>query len=181
MNNQLEYAFVLKNFVTTSNKVILLHQKLGKITCIYSYKDSAKNLCSGSLIRCLVEQRNNYYTFVNFVTEFTPINRSVSMLYFIHDILRLCLTKLPYNVAVKELFDFLLYVFQSLPILTAEGQQIVLLRLFLLFDLLPEKQEMYQCAIQDPHGVIKQSEDNLKLYVQACWDTFEHEKYLDKK
>ena len=168
-------AFVLKNFIKSKNSVIIFHKHLGKITCIYFQKDISARLCSGSYIFCSIEKKHNYYVFTHVDIIFTPLYDNVEQLTFIHNLVKLCLFFLPKSIAVYELFDFLQYIYQRLDNLTEDGQNIVLLRLFLMFDLLPEDRQIYRCAQQDPYQdslmYIKES----YLYVQTCWNIFSHE------
>lgn len=169
-------ALVLKNFVPFSNKVVLFHKTLGKITCIYSRLDQAAKLCTGSLIECVVEPYKNWYRFQTIDVLFVPLGISLLKLSFIHDVTRLCLQMLPAKVPVYELFDFLWYVYQNITTLPFDGQLIALMRLFLLFDLLSEHEvAMYRCALQDPYEEVKEPSKSLHSFVQICWNRFYEE------
>lgn len=174
-------AIVLKNFVPISNKVILFHRSLGKITCIYSPRDQAAQLCTGSLIVCAVESYKNWYRFLSVDILHSPAAVSVSKLSFLHDVTRLCLHMLPSKVPVYELFDFLWYIYQNFESLSEVGQHVALMRLFLLFDLLSEREAgMYQCALQNPYGDIKEAQEELQGYVRVCWNRFYQETSREK-
>lgn len=165
-------AFVLKNFIPERYKVILLHEVLGKITCVYKKYERASRLCTGAQIICTVEQRQNWYEIIQFDLLFIPEKLALEGLHFVHNISKLCLHLLPANVAVGELFTFLLYVYQHFEELTEQSECIILLRIFLLFDILPENKNMYRCALLDPYEKITQSDDDLMHYVDICWQQF---------
>ena len=153
MKNQekfhLQPAFVLKNY-PENNKVILLHKKLGKIVCFYRKNDQASRLCTASKVICSIKKERSFYKIESFDLLIIPIINSLSDLQFFHDIVFLCLRILPGNIVVNELFDFLSYLYQNLENLNSKTQHIIMLRLFLLFDILPEDLNLYQIAIKDP-------------------------------
>ncbi|MFA5998617.1 MAG: hypothetical protein WC747_01190 [Candidatus Babeliales bacterium] len=165
-------AFVLKNYAPMSHKVEILHRQHGKIMCIYPKNHHAALLSAGSLIFCMVEKNQNFYRFLNLEIESALHGFSVVQLQFIHDIIRLCIKKIPREIMVPELFDYLLYVYSDLSNLSDDGKLIVLLRCFLMLDLLPEQPEVYFVAAQDPYGTIKQESKILHEYVRKSWDNF---------
>lgn len=168
-------AFVLKNYLPDKHKVVILHKYLGKITCVYNKKDVASRLCTGSLLFCEVSKKKSWYEIDQIDVVMIPTGCSVQDITFFHEIVLLCLKILPSEIMVAELFDFLWYVFQNLKELTDSGKQIVLLRLFLLFDLLPEHPLMHQSALQDPYGIIQNSSGQLTEFVTVCWKRFYQE------
>lgn len=168
-------AFVLKNYLPEKQKVVVLHKYLGKISCVYNKKDAASRLCTGSLLFCTVSKQKSWYEIDQIDVVAIPTNCSVEDVIFFHEVVLLCLKILPSEVMVSELFDFLWYVFENVIGLTDSGKQIVLLRLFLLFDFLPENALMYQCALLDPYGSIEISYDQLSDFVAICWKRFYQE------
>lgn len=169
-------AFVLKNYLPERQKVVILHKYLGKITCIYNKKDLAARLCTGSLLFCHIEKQKSYFeiTFVDVIS--VPENCSVQDITFFHGIVLLCLEIVPSEVMVAELFDFLWYVFSNLPRLTEAGRHITMLRLFLLFDLLPENNVVHEYALQDPYNPSGYCDKQLDEFVAICWKNFYHER-----
>ncbi len=165
-------AFVIKNYIPISQKVEIIHSQYGKIVCMYPRFHQAALLCAGSLIFCTVEKNQKFYKFVDLSIEFAPHGLCIEELQFIHDIMRLCQKTVPREIRVPELFDFLLYVYGNLAHLSNDGKSIALLRFFLLLDLLPEQQDVYQVAIQDPYGAKEQDSKILYEYVQRSWDNF---------
>lgn len=171
-HTSLEVAFVLKNYIPEKHKVVLLHEKLGKIMCLYSKRHAASRLCTGAQIVCSVEKKQHWYEITHYDILFMPESLSLTRLQFIHEVVAICLRLLPANISVAELFLFLKYVYQHFKQLNQIGQQVILLRLFLLFDLLPESKEIYRYALQDPYQVIKQSDIDINRYVDLCWERF---------
>ncbi len=168
-------AIVLKNYLPEKQKVVILHKYLGKITCIYNKKDAAARLCTGSLFFCAVAKQKSWYELDSIDVISIPTNCSMDDIRFFHEIVLLCLKIVPSQIMVSELFDFLWYVFQKGDQLTQVGKQIVMLRLFLLFDLLPENKAMYRCALQDPYGIVPDSEQQLSEFLIICWKRFHQE------
>lgn len=168
-------AFVLKNFIGVQNKVVIFHKSLGKITCVYTNREIAAKLCTGSLIYCSVERQRSYYSFAQVHVDYVPLACSLSTLSLIHDIVRICWHLLPAKIAVHELFDFLLYVYKHIESLSLLGQKVVLLRMFLLFDVLPHNPGIYLCARKDPYATITESEIELQKYILQCWSKFDQE------
>ena len=167
--NNMQPAFVIKNYIPYSHKVIILHKKLGKITCMFSPNHQAALLTSGSLIWCSVQKTNTIYKFLDLEIESAVC---LSQLQFVHDIMRLCLQGVVRDIATPELFDFLSYVHSNIEQLSQQGQMVVMLRLFLMLDLLPEEQEIYRIATLDPYGPISHGTAELASHVAQCFDNF---------
>ena len=165
----MQLAFVIKNHIPYSFKVVLLHQKYGKIIGIFSKNDQAALLTSGSLIWCSVEKKN-----AAFMITHVEIESEVAIhnLLFVHDIMRLCLHRLPSKICVPEFFDFLLYVRGHLDKFCSKAEKIVMLRLFLMLDLLDQDPHLYQIAILDPMKKIDCEDIVLEKYVISGWDNF---------
>lgn len=157
------------------HSVTILHKTLGKINCVYSKHHRAARLCTGSFILCLVEKYHSWYKIVEFDLVAMPIKSSLEDLTFFHQIVMLCMKMLPKNVVVNELFDYLYYVYQKSDTLTPDGKKIVLLRLFLLFDLLPEDKKVYYCALQDPYQKSNVLDQHILLHLEQAWERFYQE------
>lgn len=167
--DDLQPAFVIKNYIPLSNKVVILHKLYGKISCMYVKNHQASLLTTGSLIWCQVQKNNQMYRFLNLEIESSVLLPQLS---FIHDLMKLCLTKVPADIMTLELFDYLWYVHTNREQLSNKGQMIVLLRFFLMLDLLPEEQEVYRVATLDPYGEISYDCGLLQSYISHCWDNF---------
>lgn len=162
-------AFVIKNHVPYSCKVVLLHQKYGKIIGIFSKYDQAALLTSGSLIWCSVQKKNNVYALTHVDIE-TQINvRHVPLM---HEIMKLCLHQLPKNIAIPEMFDFLLYLQGHLDQFSDKALKVIMLRLFLMLDLLDAKPDVYQMATLDPMKTDHVDNNLLVAYVSQGWNNF---------
>lgn len=169
-HKMISYAFVIKNFVPVYKKVQILHAQYGKVLCVYPQKHQGALLTTGSVILCQIEPFNRAYRF-----EYLEIVRStncvdVMQLQFIHEIMLICLKFIPNNVAVSDIVEFLLYLYRDIDNVSSQGKNIALLRLFLLCGLLPETQELYRIAMQDPYGKIVHDDQLLQRYVQFGWD-----------
>ncbi len=165
-------AFVLKNYMPHQHKVAILHKQLGKISCKYATNDQAASLCTGSQLLCLVDKKRSWFAFNVIDIIQIPTHCSIEDIQFLHKIMHLCITLLPYEVQVAELFDFLWYVLKNVSTLTPAGKQIVLLRLFLMFDLLPENKNLYQIAFRDPYQKQLQNSPELDTLIQTYWNTW---------
>ncbi|HSW75803.1 MAG TPA: hypothetical protein VLG50_02070 [Candidatus Saccharimonadales bacterium] len=165
-------AFVLKNYIPMSHKVEILHREYGKIVCIYPRNHQAAQLSAGSLIFCIVEKNKNFYKFLYLEIESSLQGFCIQDLEFVHDFIRLCLKRIPREIKVPELFDFWLYIYNDLKNLSDNGKLVVLLRCFLMLDLLPEQSELYTIATQDPYGIIQQESKILHDYVRKSWENF---------
>lgn len=167
-----DFAFVIKNYIPYSHKVVLIHRRHGKITCIFPKQHQAQLLTVGSLVFCLVQKSNQVYTFLDLQIEYAPQTVSISQLQFFHDMMKLCMHHVPRDVGVPELCDYLLYVYSNIENLSDKGRLVVLLRLFLMFDLLPQQHAIYLAATQDPYGSIDQERSVLDRSVCMSWDNF---------
>jgi hypothetical protein len=162
-------AFVMKNQMPYSCKVLLLHEKLGKIWCIFDTKHQAALLHTGSLIYCILEPVRHQYRFLHIEIESMISSEHVLL---IHNIMRICTDSLQEHVATPELFDFLKYVFSALNDLDDKGSVIVLLRLFLMCDYLIDDATAYQIAVSDPVKSSCYDMQELNLLLEQCWDRF---------
>lgn len=172
---QLAPAFVLRNYIPEKHKVVILHKYLGKITCVYTKNAPAIRLCTGMLLFCIVEKQKSWYELVHIDVQSVPTHCSSTDVIFFHEIVLLCLKIVPSNTMVSELYDYLSYVFSNLDQLTDAGRQVVLLRLFLMFDLAPEDKDLYHCALQNPCGSLKHSGQQLAHFVDVCWKRYYQE------
>lgn len=154
---------------------MLLHEKYGKIFCNFDQKDQAILLTAGSLVWCTVQKTKDVYKIIHLEIESQIATKN---LVFMHEIMKLCLHVLPANIAVPEIFDFLLYVRQNLYQLSDKSQKVALLRLFLMLDLLSDDGAIYQIAILDPTGQIPQEVDVLEKYIMDCWNNFFQSKFI---
>ncbi|MBI2352929.1 hypothetical protein HYV11_01635 [Candidatus Dependentiae bacterium] len=165
-------AIVLKNYVSGHQKVIILHKTLGKIVCEYAKNGQAVRLCTGSLLYCDIEKRKNSFQLKYFDVFFVPTHCFLVDIVFFHEMIKLCLKVVPNCGIVPELFEFLWNIFFRFDQLADSGRYLVLLRLFLMFDLLPENIVIYHCALQDPFCAVKTEEKQLAEYVKICWRRF---------
>lgn len=166
-------SIVLKNLIVRCNKVIILHQHFGKINVIFQDGHQAAQLTTGSLILSNVEKQDKVYKFLDLDVIFIPIEFSMNQLIFLHDIVRLCLHLLPSRIKCPELFDYLMYVYGNVSNVSEYGKKIIMLRLFLLFDMVPDKNiYIHQFAVQDPYNIMMKEDAKLDLYLKRCWDRF---------
>ena len=173
----MQLAFVIKNHIPYSCKIVLLHQKYGKIVCMFAKNDQAALLTSGSLIWCRVQKTNNLYSLMHIEIESAIDQKHINLM---HDIMKLCLYRLPSKICVPELFDFLLYVRFNLDKFCSKAEKIVMLRLFLMLDLLDQDAYVYNIAILDPLGTVPYENLVLTTYVTAGWDNFYRLQNLEK-
>lgn len=166
----ISYAFVIKNFVPVYQKVQILDAQHGKIMCVYPQKHQAALLTTGSVILCHVEPFNHVYRFEHLEIVRSIQSVDVAQLQFIHELMLICLKFIPSNVVVSDIVEFLLYLYRDIDKLSLRGRDIALLRLFLLCGLLPETQELYRMAMQDPYGNIVGDGQQLQRYVKHGWD-----------
>lgn len=170
------HAFIIKNFIPLYHKVQIMHEEYGKIVCMYSADHQARQLTTGSIILCHIEPTHRLYRF-----EYLEIIRSVAstdldQLQFVHEMMKICLRLVPDGVAVPDIFDFLMYVYQNIDRLSITGRKIVLLRLFLMCEVLPSSSELYQAAMQDPFANLLTGQLLLDRYLQIGWHEIAQQK-----
>ncbi|OGB86087.1 hypothetical protein A3J41_01035 [candidate division TM6 bacterium RIFCSPHIGHO2_12_FULL_38_8] len=153
--------------------VILLHQKYGKIVCIFGKTDQAAVLTAGSFIWCSVVKTTTFYSLDTLEIQ---SQLAIKDLRFMHEIMRLCLYNLPKNIAVPELFDFLRYVQGHIDQFDDKSKHVALLRIFLMLDLVPDQPYIYQAAGLNPTGLIDIDLAVLQQYAQQCWSNFHRSK-----
>ena len=160
------YAFVIKNFIPFSRKVQILHETLGKIMCIYPQGQQAEQLSVGSVMLCQVQRKGNIYTFDYLEIVYQINGMQLSDLEFIHHLLFICLHALPSNVALPDVIAVLQMSYHHLPKMAEYGRNIMIMRLLLLSELLPEDKDIYFLAMQDPLTLNLGQEQKIKFYIQ---------------
>lgn len=166
------HAIVLKNYFPHKNKVIILHEQLGKISLFFDDKHQAARLCNGALMYCQVTTKQNGRYACDFIdTYFIPFHDAGYDLYFVHDLLKICLECMPDQNKVTEVFDLMIEIYQNLADLDACHKKIYLLKLFLFLDIFPEDKKIYQLVMQDfklhDHNV----DQVLQKALQYCWNS----------
>jgi len=170
------HAFVIKNFIPLSHKVQILHEQYGKIVCMYSQDHQARQLTTGSIILCHAEPMHRLYRLEYLEIIRSVVSTDLQQLQFVHEIMKICLKLVPDNVVVSDIFEFLLYVYQNVDTLSVVGRKIVLLRLFLLCEVLPSSSELYQAAMQDPFAMVPRDLLLLDRFVQIGWHEIAQQK-----
>lgn len=170
------HAIVLKNYFPKKNKVTILHERFGKINFFIDEKHEAARLCNGSLMYCEVVKKQGSSSYqCNFVdTYFVPFQSHTDDLYFIHDILKICLEFMPDKMAMKDVFDLVVSMYQQLHDLQDFQKKIYLLRLFLYLGIFPEDKKLYHYVMQNN---LLQTYDNDVLLQQGlkyCWNSGEN-------
>ncbi|MBV8660678.1 MAG: hypothetical protein JO129_00855 [Candidatus Dependentiae bacterium] len=170
------HAIVLKNYFPKKNKVTILHEKFGKINFFVDEKQQAARLCNGSLIYCDVVKKQTSSTYqCDFIDAyFIPFNNEVHDLYFIHDILKICLKFMPDQMGMTDVFDLVTDIYQELEELQACQKKIYLLKLFLYLGIFPENKKLYQCVMQDKQLHSHDSDALLQQGLKYCWDNDEN-------
>ncbi|MGZ6255240.1 MAG: hypothetical protein ACXWL5_04590 [Candidatus Chromulinivorax sp.] len=163
------HAIVLKNYVPYKNKVTILHEDFGKITIFVQEKDLAARLCNGALFYCQIikKQNKNKYQ-VDFVD---PYFIPKTDFYFIHDILKICLQFLPDEVMSREIFDYIIEIYNNLDQLSVCQKKLSLLKLFLFVGIFPENKKMYQHVMQNQDLHSCQNDQLLAEGLSYCWNS----------
>ncbi len=175
----LQYAFVIKNFSPIFCKVIILHSKYGKITCIYSKLDQARLLTSGSLIVCDLEQIHTSYRFSYLDIVYAPMTQDIEQLEFIHQMMLICLRLLPNNISVEDIFNFLIDIYKKDNFLMIENKKLILLRLFFLSEVYEQDLQVYTLAMQDPFQLVYYDSKLGERYLKIGFYKLFHQKNLE--
>lgn len=144
----IHHAVVLKNYVPEKNKLVLLHEQFGKITIYITQKDSAMRLCNGTILYCSVDKKNNKYQLHFIDPYFVVYHDNQHDLYFLHQILKICLDCMPSENKMGDVFDLVLEIYKNLAHLKTCHKKIYILRLFLYLDIFPESSQLYQAVMQ---------------------------------
>lgn len=167
------HAIVLKNYFPKKNKVTILHEHFGKINFYVDEKQQAARLCNGSLIYCDVvkKQSSSFYQCDFIDAYFIPFNDSAYDLYFIHDILKICLQFMPDKIMINDAFDLIIDIYEKLEGLEVCQKKIYLLKLFLYLGVFPENKKLYQCIMQNNQLHSHDSDLLLQQGLNYCWNS----------
>lgn len=170
------HAIVLKNYFPKKNKVTILHEQFGKIHFFIDEKHQAARLCNGSLMYCDVVKKQSSSSYqCDFVDSyFIPFDDSVYDLYFIHDMLKICLQFMPDHMVMVDVFDLVMDIYNHLDGLQACQKKIYLLKLFLYLGIFPENKKLYQSVMQNNELHNHDSDELLQKALQYCWDSDEN-------
>jgi hypothetical protein len=102
---------------------------------------------------------------------FVPFNDSLCDLYFIHDILKICLNFMPDQMSMSDIFDLVIDMYQKLDRLEECQKKIYLLKLFLFLGVFPENKNLYQHVMQDNQLHTHESDLLLQQGLKYCWNS----------
>lgn len=165
------HAVVLKNYFPKKNKVTILHEQFGKINFFIDEKHQAARLCNGSLIYCDVIKKKSSYQCDFIDAYFIPFHTDSYDLYFIHDILKICLQFMPNQSMMSDVFDLVIDIYKSIHSLQSCQKKIFLLKLFLYIGIFPENKKLYHCVMQDNELHNHNSDVLLQQGLRYCWNS----------
>lgn len=165
------HAIVLKNYFPKKNKVTILHERFGKINFYVNETQQAARLCNGSLIYCDVIKKQSSSTYqCDFIDAyFIPFHNNLYDLYFIHDILKICLQFMPEQHMIEDAFHLIIDMYQQLEGLQECQKKIYLLKLFLYVGIFPENKKLYQNIMQNNQQHSHDSDALLQQGLRYCW------------
>lgn len=167
----ISHAIVLKNWFPKKNKVTILHEQFGKINLFITEKHEASKLCNGSLIFCDIKKKESSYQCDFLDVYFIPFNPNTYDLYFVHDILKICLNFAPWQIMMQDIFTLILEIYQNLESVTSEQKKIHLLKLFLYLGIFPEDRLLYQIVVQGYRVDIDNIDQILYKALHFCWSS----------
>ena len=165
------HAVVLKNYFIKKNKVTILHEQFGKISFFIHEKEQAARLCNGSLIYCHVIKKKSLYQCEFVDAYFIPFYNDAYDVYFVHDILKICLEFLPDHLMVTDVFDLILDIYNNIDHVKSCQKKIYLLKLFLYIGIFPENQKLYHHVMQDVQLHNHDSDELLQQGLRYCWNS----------
>ncbi|MDP3788707.1 MAG: hypothetical protein Q8Q60_05335 [Candidatus Chromulinivorax sp.] len=167
------HAIVLKNYFPKKNKITILHEQFGKINLFIDEKHQAARLCNGSLMYCdIVKKQSSSVYQCDFIDAyFIPFHDSAYDLYFIHDVLKICLQFMPDQMSMSDVFTLITDMYNHLEELQACHKKIYLLKLFLYLGIFPENKKLYQFVMQDKYLHNHDSDELLLQGLRYCWSS----------
>ncbi len=167
----MSHAIVLKNYFPKKNKVTILHEQFGKINFYIDEKHQAARLCTGSLIYCDVIKKQTSGYQCDFVDAyFIPFDDHVYDLYFVHELLKICLQFMPDQTQITDVFDLMCKIYKNLAGLDRCKKNIYLLQLFLFLGIFPENKKLYQIVMQDDSLHNHDTDQLLEKSLNFCWN-----------
>lgn len=167
------HALVLKNYFPKKNKVTILHEQFGKISFFVDEKHEAARLCNGSLMYCNIIKKTSSSSYqCDFVDAyFIPLHDSLYDLYFVHDVLKICLQFMPEKMSMKDVFALITEMYMQLEHLHGCHKKIYLLKLFLYIGIFPEDKKLYQSVMQHVDQHNHDSDELLQQGLKYCWNS----------
>ena len=164
---------IVLNKLEKGSGFLLLHQYLGKIKCFFPYQKQ-HNLCVGSLVSCTLEEKKSYYIFTSVETDFIPLLSEQHDIYFIHNLLKLCL-EVPFGVRVDDVFSHVIETYKEMHSFTDQDKNRSLLQLFFFLSIFPESIQLYNMVMN--HSI---SYDDIlgKKGLDFCWEKYYQQKLV---
>jgi hypothetical protein len=162
-------AIVLKNWFPKKNKVTILHEHFGKINFFVNELQDASKLCNGSLIFCDIKKKESSYQCDFIDIYFVPLDPHRYDLYFIHDILKICLNFAPWHIMMSDVVSLIVEIYKNLDSVSEQQKKIYLLKLFLYLGIFPEDIVLYQVVVQGYRSQVQDIDQLLHKGLDHCW------------
>ena len=162
-------AIVLKNWFPKKNKVTILHEQFGKINFYVNELQQASRLCNGSLIFCDIQKKESSYQCDFIDVNFAPLDPEKYDLYFVHNILKICLNFTPWQIRMTDVFNVIIDMYKHLDTLSSLEKKICLLKIFLYVGVFPEDRLLYQVVMQGYRLNIENIDQLLYKALEHCW------------
>ena len=146
-----------------------MHEQFGKINFFVNETKDASRLCNGSLIYCDVQKKDASYQCDFIDAYFVPFDQDRYDLYFVHDLLKICLNFAPWQIAMADVFDLIVEIYQQLESVSPEQKKIYLLKIFLYLGIFPENKLLYQVVMQGYRLNIENIDKLLYNALDYCW------------
>lgn len=163
------HAIVVKNWFPKKNKVTILHEQFGKINLFVTELEQASKLCNGSLIFCDIQKKESSYQCHFIDVYFIPFDSQVYDLYFVHDILKICLNFAPWHIMMPDILSLILDIYKDLESVSSEQKKIYVLKLFLFLGIFPEDRLLYQIVMQGYRLNVENIDQVLHKALRHCW------------
>lgn len=165
-------ALILKVIDSVDCKVLLLHEKHGKILA-YS-KKRMSSVCPGMFIVCAVTQKRNTFYIAGYEQIALPVLHSQEQLYQLHSLLHSLDVLVPMQGTLEGVHDALLYVYEPGRVLSQVQYQFFFLTLCLAAGVFPEDPQMYHLVLTPGaqiHKLLFSQEQEQKIYTAFVWCT----------
>ena len=167
------HAIVLKNYFPKKNKVTILHEQFGKVNFFVNETKDASRLCNGSLIYCDVQKKDASYQCDFIDAYFVPFDQDRYDLYFVHDLLKICLNFAPWQIPMSDVFDAITQIYGQLESISTLDKKICLLKIFLFLGIFPEDKLLYQIVMQGYRTNIANIDETLNKALDNCFSSQE--------
>ncbi|NBV40983.1 hypothetical protein EBR77_04015 [bacterium] len=165
-------ALVLKIIDPVEPKLLLLHEKYGKVVA-YTKKHPFF-VCPGMLIVCVMKQKRDTWYVEQYEQVALPVLHAQEQLYQLHHLLHTVDVLVPFHATLDGMCEAMLHVYEPGRVLSEKQFQFFFLKICLAAGVFPEDPHLYSLVLSvqsQIHTLTFSPEQEQKIHAAFVWCT----------